>query len=497
MTPVTMTKITLLIIVSFALSACARQPARSVHVLYETGFDARQTTDNPFPGWEPRINHGYLIEPGSGRSGVGLAMTLIPSQEAKAVMLSGKMTISQQHHVRLSYAGHLKTTDLVGEGSLFMRVFAGDELIFQDDLKGYALSGDHDWTRLEVSSPMLSGATEVEYGVVVIGTGRVSLDDVTLIMNTDRHIHPEALEFAHEALEQIKQNSLYDISPQVSQKYMQSLAGAQQTADVYGSIVSLLSDVGDQHAKFIPAAIRQQTEIDARHAKQPGHSSARQNLPVTIDTPQGIGYIRVPAFKKGRDDEGDYVAAGQRIAQSAAASASCGWIIDLRNNTGGSMWPMLAVLEPWLSQEVVGYMHMSDQSRETWQVKNGSSYLSGQLKQAGNQSAEQGAPKTSQLWPGPAIAVLIDGDTGSSGEAAAMAFKGQHNVTFIGQQTSGLTTGISQLELSDGSLVRLAIAEFLDRNGQAYPDGVPADVVSEDALQTAYDILGQQPGCGG
>jgi carboxyl-terminal processing protease len=490
-----MGKTTLLFVLVISLMACVRQPSGSAQVLYEIGFQSMQNATDPFPGWQAVINDGYTLTQGTGIHGEGRAMTLSASEAAKAILLARKIPISKPSFMRFNYTGYLKTSDLVGESSIYMRVYAGDEVIFQDDLKGYALSGDQDWTQLQVRTPGLSGVTEVEFGIVVIGAGTVSFDDVSVKMNTNLQTDAKTLEFARQALEAIELNSMYDISPDVRQAYVDSLNGAREPADVYGSIVNVLTQMGDQHAKFIPAEIRQAQQTAVVESEGVEKQADKTNLPVLLPTPANIGYIRIPAFKKGRDHEEDYITAGLKIAQAAADNSSCGWVIDLRNNTGGSMWPMLAVLEPWLSQEVVGYMHLPEQSRVAWRVSNASSYLGEELKQAGNLYEAHVPLAVDQQWRDRSIAVLINRNTGSSGEAAAMAFKGQDHVLFIGQKTSGLTTGISQIELQDGSLVRLSIAEFLDRNGQAYPDGLTPDVPAKDALETAYELLGQKPGC--
>ncbi|WP_223788976.1 hypothetical protein [Marinicella meishanensis] len=56
----------------------------------------------------------------------------------------------------------------------------------------------------------------------------------------------------------------------------------------------------------------------------------------------------------------------------------------------------------------------------------------------------------------------------------------------MGSQSSGYTTGISRVELPDGSLVRLSVAHFADRNQQLHQQGLAPDVVA-DAKQPLPD----------
>ena len=96
------------------------------------------------------------------------------------------------------------------------------------------------------------------------------------------------------------------------------------------------------------------------------------------------------------------------------------------------------------------------------------------------------------------VVVLVDDNTASSAEAVAMAFKGQNEATFLGRPTSGFTTGISLVGLPDGSLLRLSIADFADRNKQTYPEGLEPDVQAagtHQVIDQAYQVLVRDPGC--
>ena len=68
-----------------------------------------------------------------------------------------------------------------------------------------------------------------------------------------------------------------------------------------------------------------------------------------------IGYLNVPAYSGG-DATAARSFATKAHEQLAAAvdDAGCGWIVDLRGNTGGNMWPMLAGLKPFLGDEPLG-----------------------------------------------------------------------------------------------------------------------------------------------
>ena len=95
-----MSKILLFITVFAAVLGCVKRPSQSERQLYASDFEASQSSDDLFPGWQPKINHGYDLQQGTGRQDVGLSMNLSPGLDAKAVMVSGTLDLSQQPSVQ-------------------------------------------------------------------------------------------------------------------------------------------------------------------------------------------------------------------------------------------------------------------------------------------------------------------------------------------------------------------------------------------------------------
>lgn len=52
------------------------------------------------------------------------------------------------------------------------------------------------------------------------------------------------------------------------------------------------------------------------------------------------GFLVVPMFTQG--DPTNFATAIQSEIRRLLAQRPCGWIVDLRGNRGGNMWPMLA-----------------------------------------------------------------------------------------------------------------------------------------------------------
>lgn len=149
-----------------------------------------------------------------------------------------------------------------------------------------------------------------------------------------------------------------------------------------------------------------------------------------------------------------------------------GWIVDLRKNTGGNMWPMLAGLAPLTGAGPLGYFVQNANGKESNDVWNAT-----RIK----------VKKSYKLKnPDPKVAVLIGPRTSSSGEMTTVAFIGSDNTRLFGQPTGGYTSANRTFLLSDGSNLLLASSYVADRNQKKYlgkitPDEVITPVPGLDA----------------
>ncbi|WP_232526247.1 S41 family peptidase [Lysobacter capsici] len=160
-----------------------------------------------------------------------------------------------------------------------------------------------------------------------------------------------------------------------------------------------------------------------------------------------IGYVAVPGFSGGDD---------------AGRDASAGWIVDLRGNSGGTMWPMLAGLRPLLGAGAIGgNVSAPGQPMRRWRP-------------------EQLMPNAA-TWPQPdlraaKVAVLIGPRTSSSGEAVAIAFSGRTRTRSFGQPSDGRSTSNETIALPDGGALLLTTAVFADRSGKLFGGRIEPDV---------------------
>jgi hypothetical protein len=238
-------------------------------------------------------------------------------------------------------------------------------------------------------------------------------------------------------------------------------------ADTYPAIVAALDRLGDNHSFF-----------RAPGGTQLAMSSSAQSAPALVDpstqlVAPGVGYVDVPAYSGG-GAEGDTLASNyHRLIESVdTLGTSCRWVIDLRGNTGGNMWPMLAGVGPILGEDTVGFFVDPDSVINTWLYEGGRAAV-------GDTVIAIASPAYELISPLPFVAVLTDGATASSGEAIAVAFRGRNGARSFGEATWGVSTANAAFLLQDGAVIFLTVSTMADRLGTLYgTELMPDEVVS-------------------
>ena len=198
-----------------------------------------------------------------------------------------------------------------------------------------------------------------------------------------------------------------------------------------------------------------------------------------------IAYISIPGFVGDKKLVYKYAENLQRHLIELDTNKITGWIIDLRKNKGGNMWPMLLGIGPLLGDGTAGYFVNADKKYSKWGYNKGIVFMNEYiiLKLENNYILKNAGKK---------IAVLISKRTASSGEAIAVAFKGLDNTMFFGKNTRGLSTGNRRFELSDGAILVLTSSIFADRNRNVYGLPVEPDTVCKNARKYAVQWISQK-----
>ncbi|WP_019039669.1 S41 family peptidase [Psychroflexus tropicus] len=203
-----------------------------------------------------------------------------------------------------------------------------------------------------------------------------------------------------------------------------------------------------------------------------------------VSTPETVGYVRVNSFS-GSANSSDAISFAQDIQNQIISqdnSNTQGWIIDLRGNGGGNMWPMLAGVGPVLGEGIAGYFINADEIENSWGYQNDASLLNDDPVTQLNDFYTLNSQN-------PKVAVLLDDGVASSGEVIAISFIGRENTRSFGSPTCGISTSNGRFTLSDGTVLNLTNAFLADRNKNKY--GIPVepdeDLTDEDLIQSAVD----------
>lgn len=252
--------------------------------------------------------------------------------------------------------------------------------------------------------------------------------------------------------------------------------GAQTIADTYPAIQLGLTLLGDNHSMYYAstgAVIYGNSTVACTDATI-----------ITGTIYKGIGYVKVTTFNGGGSDATKFAQSIQDAIKAADSDSIIGWIVDLRGNLGGNMWPMVVGVGPLLGEGICGYFLDPDGNASAWSYQKGSALLN-QAELTKVESAY------TVRKANPKVAVLTDRATASSGEAVAIAFKGRPNTRSFGKATCGLSTANVTNKLSDGALLNLAQSTMANRSKQAYGSSIQVDevVVAEKVVAEATSWL--------
>lgn len=304
-----------------------------------------------------------------------------------------------------------------------------------------------------------------------------------------------ALAYLEGALDVMEQHSIRrrEIDwPQFRADAVARLGAARTVPEAHPAVDATVRAIGDGHSRFYPPS-----RLPNRTDQPPSAESI-----VSGRRLGDVAYVYVPGFggpnPTGRVDS--TLAVLRALDGAEPAPPPCGWIVDLRLNTGGNMYPMIAGIGPVLGDGVAGGFVPPGGGTISWFHRAGS---------AGSGSSQSLATATTPYAlrrPGVPVAVLYGALTASSGEAVAISFRGGPHARSFGTETRGLSTANQGFALSDGAIISLTTAAMADRAGTVYggrlvPDervpasGRPVPGVVDETVSAAQRWLRAQPAC--
>lgn len=455
-------------------------------------------------GYEAMLTGGVAYEgerslrikkTGAGRLGVA-------NQSMAADSLAGK-------RVRLS--GHIKTDSLQGGyAGLWMRADGTDGMLSLENMSGRGVTGTTSWTRYEVEMAVPKEAKRLYFGALMPqASGTAWFDALKLEVLQSKDFSPpseEARAYLDRALDIMQERSINRDSVDwgnLREAVMRRARGAETTADTYDALRYAIRRLGDNHSLLRPPRPEAQQRSRSSNAGQQ-ETGQQKGKGWDGPSPRGqllsgaIGYVRVPGFiGRGATAFADSL---HSIVARLDRKGTCGWVVDLRSDTGGNMWPMLAGLGPVLGEGTAGTFTYPEGREIDWWYREGKAGAGERaIAEVSRTPHETGAPH-------PPVAVLTGPRTASSGEAVTVSFRGRPNTRSFGQPTAGLSTSNSNITLSDGATLFLTTSNFADRTGTVYggkirpdvvvePSGQPPSLTSDPVVKASQSWLSEQGHC--
>lgn len=297
---------------------------------------------------------------------------------------------------------------------------------------------------------------------------------------------PELVKYVDDALDIMEEHSIYRnvmYWQEFREIVFERTEELTELSHAREAVENALLWLGDRHGRLIPPE-----EVDA--LVNDGIESSRLSAWTPVEAKligDRFGYVTVPSVV-GRNARrvSHYVDEMHEAIRSVDSDDVCGWIVDLRDTTGGNIWAMLAGIGPVLGSGEAGGEIGADRRTFIRRVENG---------RAGPAEPSRRAYKLKNRYP--PVAVLIGRETSGSGEATALAFVGREMSSTFGEPTAGLTTGRMPFPLSDGSYLSLSRSMLTDRIHRPFLDSIQPQVKAKqnEIIDIAVDWLGHTDVC--
>ncbi len=262
------------------------------------------------------------------------------------------------------------------------------------------------------------------------------------------------------------------------------LGDKTKVTEAYPAIRYVIAQLGEKHTFLVnaDAAKAQMTDRAVGNARPPD-----VNTPEGYSLAGGIGLITLKFHHGSLADDIAYAKAGRGALATFYRAHICRYIVDLRGNGGGNIYPMINGLQALLGPEPYGYSQYVGGAEEPRTLAN-APYMP-----MGDAAVD---PRQRDLQGTAPVAVLIDRDTASSGEFTAMSFEGRPHTRFFGEPTAGYLTINGHYNLPDGAFMAVSIGWSTDRLHRTYRETIEPDETTsrgQATVDAAIAWLQQQP----
>lgn len=286
-----------------------------------------------------------------------------------------------------------------------------------------------------------------------------NIDDQSIVEN---HISTEYTE-----LFKIMKNGFID-RDKVDWENLEKKVIEKSKISKYSAIEEAITLLGNNHTHYLT---KENILISGRFPRQKIDSTCLLSVNENSKLTQipNVAYIRVKrhGYNKKISDQ-DYIFQTLKIISNEANSKF--WIIDLRDNSGGSNWVMMNSLLPFYSDGLLGYTSTKN-AKIPWSLKDGYIY-NGDVNLSENYI---GKPIRFKINP-KQLYVLVNHVTSSASEAVLISLKSLPNVKILGSKTNGAATMNADIDLSNGDKIVLTAGYMMDVRKKIYKEGINPDV---------------------
>jgi len=298
------------------------------------------------------------------------------------------------------------------------------------------------------------------------------LDLKPLIAHAESTYSDTALTYLRAVFDTLETHHVYGETYDWEELWLATLEvseGATTTAQTHDAIRFAVADLNDPHAGF---GIDPDS-VSSVHADSSAAGGVVELLPMTSRMiAEEIAYVDVPriGWPVGAIAHA-YAQNLQDVIGRLSEQQPCGWIVDVRRNTGGNMWPMIAGAGPLLGEGEVGYFVDRYGDRLPWTYRDGTASVDTISTRAGSEPV--------RIANTPPVAVLTSSRTASAAEALVVAFRGRPDTRAFGRPTAGAATSPEYFEFGGGAWLSLSTHYFADRTGTVYRSAIEPDVYVE------------------
>ncbi|WP_176460853.1 S41 family peptidase [Janthinobacterium sp. PC23-8] len=265
-----------------------------------------------------------------------------------------------------------------------------------------------------------------------------------------------------------------------------SASGAVSPTELSLTLKDVTRLLDDPHSRFLSAAeVRTLGAAKGRVRAGSPSENPPDNQPIdaTLLAPD-LAYLKlVSKSAVTREARQRYAHQVRDVLLDMHTRGARRWIIDLREQSGGSTGPLIAGFRPLYGNIDVAYTVDRAGKRSRWAFgipadsDDQEPYFSG----ADPVFAGEREP----------VALLIGKRTASAGEALLTAFLQRPYTATFGAATAGLTTSVFDQPWPDGASLAISTGRYADRNGQVVPEKIApdhaVDVQAEDHRDAVFE----------